>query len=102
MRACHACACACACAAWQTKKQGAEDGGEDGGGGPSFASSLVPSGALNKVLQSAFASMVARSANGIFSVGIYFADLVSDLQVHVHAVWSRRVVTPCGHAVWSR
>ena len=36
---------------------------------------------FGKLFKSALVQVVARSANGIFSVGIYFADLISDLQV---------------------
>lgn len=36
-----------------------------------------------RVAKSAFMQIIARSANGIFSVGIYFADLISDVQVSV-------------------
>ena len=36
---------------------------------------------IGRVIKSALFQILARSANGIFSVAVYFADLVSDLQV---------------------
>ena len=58
----------------------------------STAASSEP-GFFGKMLHSAVMQIVTRSANGIFSVTIYFADLISDVQVrsaggwrvHVHA-----------------
>ena len=43
------------------------------------ASSSKP-GYFSRLLRSALVQIIARSANGIFSVGIYFADLISDVQ----------------------
>ena len=40
-------------------------------------------GGLTKLCQTALVQIIARSTNGIFSVGVYFADLVSDVQVIV-------------------
>ena len=38
---------------------------------------------FTRLMKSAILQILARSANGIFSVAVYFADLISDLQVSV-------------------
>ena len=65
-------------------------GGSRGGAAKDSAEQPVAAGGgaqgasrLSRLLRSAILQIAARSANGIFSVGIYFADLISDVQVRV-------------------
>ena len=47
---------------------------------------------VTRLMRSAILQVLARSANGIFSVGLYFADLVSDVQVSV-LLWTTGNIT---------
>lgn len=68
-------------------------------GKASSASSAADPNALSVLLQSALVAMLARSANGFFSVGIYFADLISDVQVRALVRAARPSThTPRAHA----
>ena len=51
-------------------------------------------GFVGRLMKSALLQILMRSANGIFSVGLYFADLVSDVQVSV-LLWTT------GNYAWS-
>ena len=57
-------------------------------------SSATSPGFVGRLMKSALLQILMRSANGIFSVGLYFADLISDVQVSV-LLWTT------GNYTWS-